>query len=239
MSKKIKKQELEKIIAEEISNLLIHEGFFNQVGAGIKKAVKGIPSAYRTGVEDQKQKDLQTKDRQENLQAIADFLQFMRGDSAIQNLVMTTSLGKKIFGLKEVYESPVMKLLNQKATTEDITNFFSVMQADKRARNILNKFLKQKLSEPQPPQEQPATSEESGETAPDTSGAPVAYQGPQEPSLSSKVPQPDPKQMADAIMGEIGDILQQPQKEPVTTGIMRAVEKEAIKGIQENKTKKK
>lgn len=39
---KIKSTELEKIIAEEIENVLLNEGFFDQIGAGLKGAVKGF-----------------------------------------------------------------------------------------------------------------------------------------------------------------------------------------------------
>lgn len=39
---KIKSTELEKMIAEEIENVLLNEGFFDQIGAGLKGAVKGF-----------------------------------------------------------------------------------------------------------------------------------------------------------------------------------------------------
>lgn len=154
MTKKISSAELEQIIAEEIENALVDEGFLGQIGAGIKGAIKGAKQGYAA----RKQQDADVAQSQEALSKIATFIEYTRGMPEIEKLIKSTKIGQHLFGgsqaqMMEQYESQISKMLktlNPAELKAAVDEFMQAISSNTQAATIMKKLTGQDVAAGQP-----------------------------------------------------------------------------------------
>ena len=139
---KINSTELAKIIAEETEKVLLEEGFFSQMGAGLKGAagrVKGaageVGSAIKSAAQQVKQGYQQGKYNkeieEEIIGKVAAFLNAAESYPEAKEFVKKTDLGKQLYGLNEQYgEQQILQMLRSKGLTDIETLAEFVNQAN-------------------------------------------------------------------------------------------------------------
>jgi len=129
---KIKINDLEKIIAEEIKNTLLEEGIFSQFGAGLKGAAGQVGGAIKGAAKQIRQGYQQAKfDKmveEELAEKIAAFINAAESYPEAKEFVKGTELGKQLYGLNEQYgEQQILQMMQNKGLIKSsiLTSFLN------------------------------------------------------------------------------------------------------------------
>ena len=185
---KITKKQLEKLVLEELESSLVDEGIFNTLGRGAGK-IAGAFSDLKKGYQQGKSEgDPARLAADKKMAQVALFIQ--AAERELRDEILATDLGDKLFQSQMVAEQygeqQLLQMMKRKGITpQQVDQFIAAMQKIPKAKEFL-KLAGLGGATPAAAGQQPTATQ----PAPETSGEPVAMQGPPEPPRGEDVPEP-------------------------------------------------
>lgn len=152
---KINKQDLKKLIIQEmLQEQINNEGALDWAKKQAQKGLIGISNIANKGAAALETPELDKK----KLDSIANFLQQAQRDTELSKLILTTTLGRKIFGdnkniqqqnLNEILTGDFEKMMrDKKVTNADMEDFINAMSKNAKANKILSGLLGKQILNP-------------------------------------------------------------------------------------------